>query len=38
MKFLLDENIPPSLVGLLQGAGIEARHVCALSLANYHGI
>lgn len=34
MKFLLDENIPPSLVGLLQGAGIEARHVIEIGYNN----
>ena len=27
MKFLLDENIPPSLAGLLQSIGHEASHV-----------
>ena len=32
MKFLLDENIPPSLAKLLQNEGYEARHVKTVGL------
>jgi predicted nuclease of predicted toxin-antitoxin system len=34
MKFLLDENMPPSLVGLLLSAGHEARHVIEIGYNN----
>jgi predicted nuclease of predicted toxin-antitoxin system len=32
MKFLLDENLPPSLANLLQKEGYEARHVKSVGL------
>ena len=32
MKFLLDENLPPSLAHLLQEIGYEARHVKSIGL------
>lgn len=34
MKFLLDENMPPSLAGLLQDAGHDARHVIEIGYNN----
>ncbi len=34
MKFLLDENMPPSLAGLLQSIGHEARHVIEIGYNN----
>jgi predicted nuclease of predicted toxin-antitoxin system len=34
MKFLLDENMPPSLSRLLQNAGYEARHVNEIGYNN----
>lgn len=34
MKFLLDENLPPSLVDLLNSAGHEARHVVEIGYNN----
>ena len=34
MKFLLDENMPPSLAGLLRSAKHEARHVVEIGYNN----
>jgi predicted nuclease of predicted toxin-antitoxin system len=34
MKFLLDENMPPSLAGLLKNAGYDARHVVEFGYNN----
>lgn len=34
MQFLLDENMPPSLVGLLHSAGYEARHMIEVGYNN----
>lgn len=34
MKFLLDENIPPSLANLLKNIGFEARHVNEIGYNN----
>ena len=34
MKFLLDENMPPSLLGRLVGMGHEARHIIRMGWAS----
>jgi predicted nuclease of predicted toxin-antitoxin system len=34
MKFLLDENMPPSLAGLLKNAGYDVRHVVEFGYNN----